>query len=101
MEETATVLTIREIADYMWCSKVLVANLITGRVPGTRPLANRTRGRKNVVRKMLLKGWLDAIEHRSTGQPGQAAVAIRTLSLGPALTPTRSLRGAMICKRNK
>jgi len=55
MEQTSTILTVKDVAEILRCSKTHVGNVLNGRVPGVPRLAHVTMGR----RKLVLKEWLD------------------------------------------
>jgi excisionase family DNA binding protein len=59
----ADILTTREVARELRCSKAHVHNLINGKVPGALPLPAVTLGRRRLVRRVSLNQWLRANEH--------------------------------------
>lgn len=59
----ASVLTVREVAVALRCSKAHVHNLINGRVAGTSPLPAIQLGRRRIVRAEALFAWLRANEN--------------------------------------
>jgi len=60
-------LTIREVATHLRCSKAHVCNLILGRVRGAQPLAVITLGRRKLIRHSTLMAWMKANEHTLGG----------------------------------
>lgn len=55
-------LTIRETASLMRCSKAHVSNLVKGRVSGVLPLASIRAGRRRLIRRRSLEQWMEAME---------------------------------------
>jgi len=51
------VLTIREVAEELRCSKAHVYNVIAGRVAGVSPLPAIAIGRRRLVRRKTLDTW--------------------------------------------
>ncbi len=62
MEKIESVLTIKEIAEILRCSKTHVANLLSGRVSGAIPLMHLNIGRRKVVRRVCFDRWLGSSE---------------------------------------
>lgn len=60
MENTSNILTIKEVAEILRCSKAHVQNVLVGRVPGLPRLTHLTIGRRKLVRKEWLDNWVDA-----------------------------------------
>jgi excisionase family DNA binding protein len=58
----AEILTTREVARELRCSKAHVHNMINGKVAGTMPLPAITLGRRRLVRRASLNEWLRANE---------------------------------------
>ena len=56
------VLTLREVAETLRCSKAHICNLINGKVHGTVPLPIVTVGRRRLVRRSSLHEWLKSSE---------------------------------------
>ena len=52
------VLTVREVADILRCSKAHVCKIINGQVAGTPRLPSITLGRRKLVRRLTLLSWL-------------------------------------------
>ena len=46
MEQASTILTIKDVADILRCSKAHVANAIRGKVPGVPQLTHLSMGRR-------------------------------------------------------
>jgi len=59
MEQTSTILTVKDIAEILRCSKTHVGNVMNGKVPGIPRLAHLTMGRRKLVRKEWLDRWLE------------------------------------------
>jgi len=59
----AEILTTREVARELRCSKAHIHNIINGKVSGTPPLPTITLGRRRLVRRASLNEWLRANEH--------------------------------------
>ena len=51
MEQTSTILTVKDVAEILRCSKTHVGNVLSGRVPGVPRLAHVTMGRRKLVLK--------------------------------------------------
>lgn len=64
MESTSNILTIREIAEILRCSKGHVQNVLVGKVHGVPRLAHLNMGRRKVVRKEWLDQWMEANKTR-------------------------------------
>ena len=60
MENTSNILTIKEVAEILRCSKGHVQNVLVGRVRGVPKLAHLRMGRRKVVRKEWLDQWMEA-----------------------------------------
>jgi hypothetical protein len=54
------ILTMREVAEVLRCSKTHVAHLINGQVPGLPRLTHFCLGRRKVVRSEWLEAWMEA-----------------------------------------
>ena len=59
------VLTTREGAQVLRCSKAHFCNLLRGRVAGVPRLPSLRLGRRQLVRKASLKEWIDLVEGRT------------------------------------
>ena len=60
--ETASetsVLTIKQVAQLLHCSKTHVANVLNGRVTGVARLSHLNVGRRKLVRKDWLERWME------------------------------------------
>jgi hypothetical protein len=73
MENTANILTIREVASILRCSKAHVANVMSGEVAGIERLTHLSVGRRKLVRRDWLEHWW------RTGALGSHAGQDRTL----------------------
>jgi hypothetical protein len=60
MESTSDVLTIKEVAEILRCSKGHVQNVMVGRIPGVPKLAHLSVGRRKLIRKEWLQQWMEA-----------------------------------------
>ena len=58
------ILTIREVAEVLRCSKAHVCNVLLGRVPGLPRLNLLALGRRKLVRREWLDQWLEASKTR-------------------------------------
>jgi hypothetical protein len=61
-KQNSEVLTMKETAAIMRCSKAHVANLLNGRVSGVLPLPCIRVGRRKLIRRKSLELWQDAVE---------------------------------------
>ncbi len=59
------IMTVREVANALRCSKAHVHNLIGGRVRGLNPLPAIHLGRRSLVRQQSLQQWLQSNETRA------------------------------------
>jgi excisionase family DNA binding protein len=64
MENTSNILTVKEVANILRCSKAHVNNAIHGRVRGLPRLAHLTMGRRKLVRRDWLEQWLETNKTR-------------------------------------
>ena len=60
------VLTTREGAEFLRCSKAHFCHLLNGVVAGVPPLPYLQLGRRRLVRKAVLIEWIEQVECRST-----------------------------------
>jgi hypothetical protein len=60
VETTSNILTIKEVADILRCSKTHALNVIDGKVPGLPKLTHLSLGRRKIVRKDWLDAWMEA-----------------------------------------
>jgi excisionase family DNA binding protein len=58
------ILTIREVADVLRCSKAHVCNVLRGRVQGLPRLNHLALGRRKLIRREWLDQWLEASKTR-------------------------------------
>jgi hypothetical protein len=56
------ILTVIEVAAELRCSKAHVHHLITGTVPGVRPLPSLWLGRRRLILRTSLEEWLRTSE---------------------------------------
>ena len=54
------VLTLREVASILRCSKTHVSNAVNGKVPGLPRLTHVAIGRRILIRKEWLDEWMEA-----------------------------------------
>jgi excisionase family DNA binding protein len=54
------VLTMREVASILRCSKTHVSNAVNGKVPGLPRLTHVALGRRILIRKEWLQEWMEA-----------------------------------------
>jgi excisionase family DNA binding protein len=64
MENTSNILTVKEVADILRCSKAHVHNAIHGKVQGLPKLTHLTMGRRKLVRRDWLEQWLESNKTR-------------------------------------
>lgn len=70
METSQNILTIKEVAIILRCSKTHVANVLSGKVDGLPRLTHLNLGRRKLVRREWLDRWMemnkvDGIQQRS------------------------------------
>ena len=53
------ILTLREVAVHLRCSKAHVSNIINGRVAGLATLPHLSLGRRKLVRSEWLNEWIE------------------------------------------
>jgi excisionase family DNA binding protein len=61
-------LTVKEVADLLHCSKAHVCNLAAGRVRGCGALPAVHMGRRMLVRRRALEEWIERNETASVHQ---------------------------------
>ena len=54
------ILTLRDVAAELRCSKAHVCNLLNGQVAGVPPLPHISLGRRKLIRREWLEAWLEA-----------------------------------------
>ena len=64
MENTSSILTVKEVADILRCSKAHVHNAIHGKVAGLPRLTHLTMGRRKLVRRDWLEQWMETNKTR-------------------------------------
>jgi hypothetical protein len=64
VENTTNILTIKEVAGILRCSKAHAQNVICGHVYGLPKLTHLSLGRRKVVRKEWLDQWVEANKTR-------------------------------------
>ena len=64
VETTSNILTIKEVAAILRCSKAHALNVIDGKVRGLPKLTHLSLGRRKVVRKDWLDQWMEANKTR-------------------------------------
>lgn len=58
--KSSEVLTVREVAQLLRCSKAHVCNVLNGRVHGLQKLTHISLGRRKLVRREWLEAWMEA-----------------------------------------
>ncbi len=58
------ILTIREAAQLLRCSKAHVSNVLNGRISGIQPIPHVIVGRRKLIRRAALEHWLEDVEAR-------------------------------------
>ncbi len=64
METNQEILTIKDVAQLLRCSKAHVANVLHGKVAGVPRLTHLNLGRRKLVRREWLNQWLEANKNR-------------------------------------
>ena len=59
MENVSNILTIKEVAEILRCSKAHVQNVLIGKVRGVPRLAHLRVGRRKLIRKEWLDQWME------------------------------------------
>jgi len=59
MEQDLELLTLKEVARELRCSKAHVSNVVNGRVRGVAPLTHIAVGRRKLVRREWLERWME------------------------------------------
>jgi excisionase family DNA binding protein len=59
MENASNILTIKEVAEILRCSKGHVQNVLIGKVRGVPRLAHLRIGRRKLIRKEWLDQWME------------------------------------------
>jgi excisionase family DNA binding protein len=59
MENTASILTIKEVAAVLRCSRAHVQKALVGKIAGVPQLAHVNMGRRKLVRKERLELWME------------------------------------------
>jgi excisionase family DNA binding protein len=65
-------LTMKEVAQLLHCSKAHVCNLAAGKVKGCRPIPAISLGRRKLVRRESLQRWIEQTESGSLKPPRTA-----------------------------
>ena len=60
MDNTADILTVKEIAEILRCSRAHVTNVLAGKVRGVARLAYVNVGRRKLVRREWFDQWIEA-----------------------------------------
>jgi excisionase family DNA binding protein len=68
LDSLPQVLTAREGAQILRCSKAHFLNLLDGRVPGVPRLPYLQLGRRRLVRRATLTGWIEQVESHGKQQ---------------------------------
>jgi excisionase family DNA binding protein len=64
MENTASILTITEVAEVLRCSKAHVQKALVGKIAGVPQLAHLNMGRRKLVRREWLEQWMETSKTR-------------------------------------
>jgi hypothetical protein len=64
MESTASILTIREVAEVLRCSKAHVQKALVGKIAGVPQLAHLNMDRRKLVRREWLEQWMETSKTR-------------------------------------
>jgi hypothetical protein len=64
MENTASILTIREVAELLRCSKAHVQRALVGKIAGVPQLAHLSMGRRKLERKEWPEQWMEISKTR-------------------------------------
>ena len=67
MTDFPNLLTLRDVAGLLRCSKAQVCRVVLGRVVGCTPLPAIALGRRKLIRKEVLLAWIEANEQASSG----------------------------------
>jgi excisionase family DNA binding protein len=59
MTSEATILTLKQVAQILHCSKTHVTNVVNGKVSGLPRLTHISLGRRKLVRKEWLDQWME------------------------------------------
>ena len=57
--DTFELLTVKEVAQLLHCSKAHICNLVAGRVHGCAPMPAISLGRRKLVRRTSLLSWIE------------------------------------------
>lgn len=60
MGHTSNILTVKEVANILPCSKTHVLNSLEGKVRGLPKLTHLSLGRRKAVRRDWLDAWMEA-----------------------------------------
>ncbi|MBL8209221.1 MAG: helix-turn-helix domain-containing protein [Bryobacterales bacterium] len=64
MENTQSILTIKEVAAILRVSKAHIHNVLGGKVPGVPKLSHLTLGRRKLIRREWLDQWMETSRTR-------------------------------------
>jgi excisionase family DNA binding protein len=56
----SSILTVRDVARILRCSKTHVSNVLNGRVQGVPKLTHFAMGRRKLIRREWLEQWMEA-----------------------------------------
>lgn len=59
-DKDSSILTIREVAQALRCSRAHAQNVLNGKVPGLPRLAYLSLGRRKIIRREWLEQWMEA-----------------------------------------
>ena len=58
----AELLTLGEAAEMLRCSKAHLSNVLNGKVASLPPLPHLSVGRRTLIRRTILLGWIERLE---------------------------------------
>lgn len=59
MLQNSEILSVNQVAELLGCSKAHVCKAISGKISGVSPLPAISMGRRKLVRRHSLEGWLN------------------------------------------
>jgi excisionase family DNA binding protein len=70
-------LTLREVAELLHCSKAHISNVVAGRVHGCPPIPAVSLGRRKLVRREALQSWVERNEQMAVENDNLRASPVR------------------------
>jgi excisionase family DNA binding protein len=89
MDDKNELLTVKEVAELLHCSKAHICNIVAGRVRGCPPIPSVSLGRRKLVRREALQSWIERNEQAALND-NLAAAANDNLRA----SPDRARKGA-------